>query len=621
MDYTFSKGQSNIVQVVYLVKNSSSLVIKSKIENMLVKPATTKWLRGKPDPNALSSNPEDAMVRVLVEVPAEYKKVSHQVIVSPASTREVAIPRPSIPTRKIETTTESYTAKESSSRLGVIPSAISTREVSVPKSATPTKYKTRTESFSSKKASPAKAVDKVVKKVETKKSSAPSSIQAGTLTAGEIDDFQKWELWTDISKNEFNLYQNKWKIYPNKRILVQVNNTYFPAIGAHVKLLANDSIVWESRTDNTGKAELWLDFFNDSNTNANNNLSLSVSYQNETQTSNEVKIFKEGINVFKFNSICATPENLDVVMLVDATGSMKDEINYLKVELNDVIQRIKKGNPALNMRLGSIFYRDFKQEYLTKISPISEDIDLGIDFIKEQYARDGGDYPEAIDIALEHAIDSLEWSKNALAKIIFIVADAPPHHQANNLERISKYLKLSAKKGIRIVPVTASGIRKDSEFLYRSFALASNGNYVYITDDSGVGKKHLKPSTDKIDVKLLNNLLVKIVKRYTETIHCSNEALSDSNNQNQTIIKSKKIKTDFVKLFPNPNNGNLNLKTNTALDNVFVTDLNGKIIAKLSDNLAVGKHFFRLDYLPNGIYFIKFLVEGKPEMIQFVIQN
>jgi len=44
---------------------------KPNKEGRLIKPSTTRWERGRPDPNCLSENPEDCMVMALVEVPAE----------------------------------------------------------------------------------------------------------------------------------------------------------------------------------------------------------------------------------------------------------------------------------------------------------------------------------------------------------------------------------------------------------------------------------------------------------------------------------------------------------------------------------------------------------------------
>ncbi len=66
--------------------------------------------------------------------------------------------------------------------------------------------------------------------------------------------------------------------------------------------------------------------------------------------------------------------NVDVLFVVDATGSMGDEIEYLKSELSDVTRRVKEENSAVDLRMGAVFYRDEGDEYLTKVSAFSSSI-------------------------------------------------------------------------------------------------------------------------------------------------------------------------------------------------------------------------------------------------------
>ena len=63
-------------------------------------------------------------------------------------------------------------------------------------------------------------------------------IHAGMLTAGEVNDFSKWNLWTDLSANELNRYQRDWKINPSDRYMVQLRSPDgFPVINAKVDLV------------------------------------------------------------------------------------------------------------------------------------------------------------------------------------------------------------------------------------------------------------------------------------------------------------------------------------------------------------------------------------------------
>ncbi|MEL6276352.1 MAG: carboxypeptidase-like regulatory domain-containing protein, partial [Bacteroidota bacterium] len=46
--------------------------------------------------------------------------------------------------------------------------------------------------------------------------------EAGQLTAGEVNDFGKWELWEDVSREDLAAYREVWQILPAHRYAVQL---------------------------------------------------------------------------------------------------------------------------------------------------------------------------------------------------------------------------------------------------------------------------------------------------------------------------------------------------------------------------------------------------------------
>ena len=193
---------------------------------------------------------------------------------------------------------------------------------------------------------------------------------------------------------------------------------------------------------------------------------------------------------------------------------MGDEINYLKVELNDVIERIKRNNTSLEMRFGSVFYRDEGDDYVTRTLNFTTDESSLISFISDQNANGGGDFPEAVHSALDVAISQNSWNDTASSRILFLLLDAPPHYTQEVISNLELNLIKAAEKGIKIIPITASGIDKATEYLMRSFAILTNGTYVFITDDSGVGNDHLEPTIGEFEVEKLNDLMVRLVGEY-----------------------------------------------------------------------------------------------------------
>ncbi len=252
--------------------------------------------------------------------------------------------------------------------------------------------------------------------------------RAGLLTAGEWNDLHNWNRhWVDLlTDGEISAFEKTYQCFPSRRYTVLLTNAEdFPVADAYVKLTTgNGEMLWECRTDNTGKAELWAGFFEQKEY---NNLRAEAWINGKKEDLGLLKPAKDGINRYQIQMECNAPKKVDIVWAVDATGSMGDEIEYLKTELLDVIGRAKGNNPELDFRMGTVFYRDKGDDYITKSSGLSTDISQTVEFIRKQFAGGGGDFPEAVHSALEEAVFSQKWSDNAIARICFLVLDASPH--------------------------------------------------------------------------------------------------------------------------------------------------------------------------------------------------
>ena len=320
---------------------------------------------------------------------------------------------------------------------------------------------------------------------------------------------------------------------------------------------------------------------------------------------------------------CDFPKNVEIAFVVDATGSMQDEIDYLKSELENIIHNIKDTLPALDIRLASVFYRDIGDEYVTKKVDFSSDISRTINFIKANNAGGGGDEPEAVDQALSVTLNNLSWSNNALSRMVFLVLDAPPHNTPIIRDTLKMLIQAYAAKGIRIIPVACSGINKSAEYLMRSFSLLTNGSYVFLTDHSGIGGSHIKPSTDKYDVTLLNSLLKNIIIQNVYTPGCNQIVTTATDTSiviNPAVLKdstellSNELKsglndkaTDqfkYWKYYPNPTTGNVTVEIEGQIGFIYMTDLSGKILERYEVN---SNPKFNLDFskYPTGVYLIK----------------
>ena len=209
---------------------------------------------------------------------------------------------------------------------------------------------------------------------------------------------------------------------------------------------------------------------------------------------------------------------IKLMFVVDVTGSMGDELNYLKTELTDVIHRVALSNEDVRIDLALLFYRDDgddeKFAYYDFLTVTEEaNLEAQLKNLKKHYATGGGDYPEALDEAILMATEK-DWGEENSTKIIFHIFDAPPHTNTVQKERYDKAVKLAAKKGIRVNPVLCSGADLLCEYLARQTAIQTAGYFIYITDHSGIGDTHYDPDIPNAVVEKLNELIIRLINGF-----------------------------------------------------------------------------------------------------------
>ena len=382
-------------------------------------------------------------------------------------------------------------------------------------------------------------------------------------------------MYSHAGINSHKQYIKDWKITPLQRYTVQVvNKNGYPVTNYPVNLTdKKGNTVFQAVTDNTGKAELW------------NGL-----------VGQPADVDQPAFRTIVVDEPCDHSDDVDVVFVFDATGSMGDELRYLQAEMKDVISRASDATGGLNIRTGAVVYRDHGDEYITRISRLTQDIKTTQAFIDKQHANGGGDYPEAVPEALMAALNSSGWDTNARARIAFLILDAPCHQDSATLALLHDQILNAAAQGIRIVPVVCSGLGESGELLLRSIALATNGTSFFLTDDSGIGYPHLKPTTDSLKVEHLNDMLVRTIVEFSLMPPCeaSDVQYPMSNDQ-------------FIEPFlPNPFNEQ-DIAADPSIPHGegihYLVDVSGKLLGVFEGNVPT-------DQLPIGIYFIKTYYDG-----------
>lgn len=174
---------------------------------------------------------------------------------------------------------------------------------------------------------------------------------------------------------------------------------------------------------------------------------------------------------------------LDVVFMIDTTGSMGDEIQVVKDTVREMVAKIASGKPTPQARFGLVLYRDRGDQYVTKMTKLTYEIDELVEAIKAIEAGGGGDYPESLVEALHVAVSKMNWDADEnVEKTLFVICDAPPHLDYDDDFDYEKEIAKALDLGIIVHVIGCSGLAaKDAEFLEKKIAKAAEGTYNPLT--------------------------------------------------------------------------------------------------------------------------------------------
>lgn len=119
---------------------------------------------------------------------------------------------------------------------------------------------------------------------------------------------------------------------------------------------------------------------------------------------------------------------VDLCFVVDTTGSMGGFIQAAKTQLLATMERLT-AESKVNLQVGLVEYRDHPPQdtsFVTRIYPLTHDLNLMQKHINKLQAQGGGDYPEAVYDGVVEAVRKMYWRDRSL-RFILLVGDAPPH--------------------------------------------------------------------------------------------------------------------------------------------------------------------------------------------------
>jgi len=178
---------------------------------------------------------------------------------------------------------------------------------------------------------------------------------------------------------------------------------------------------------------------------------------------------------------------IEVCFVLDTTGSMSGLIEGAKQKIWSIANQIVSAKPTPALKLALIGYRDRGDEYVTKLTDLTDDIDAIYDKLRAFQAGGGGDAPESVNQALHEAVTKINWSQSReVLKIIFLVGDAPPHMDYKEDVKYPEVCQMAVKRDLVINTVQCGASIAETAPIWREIAKLSEGSYSAIEQSGGM---------------------------------------------------------------------------------------------------------------------------------------
>lgn len=345
---------------------------------------------------------------------------------------------------------------------------------------------------------------------ERRPSPTPQAPQA-TVTAGMVDD--------NASFAEYLAFRQRTPVAHRprdvtERTLLEVRDAQGHAVpDAEVAVQSAQGHAMWARTDAAGKVWLHPNAFDPARSPV-----YDVTVRQGGRQAHAVlqRGQKSALEVRLGGSAAAQRAQLDLVFLVDATGSMGDEIGKLKASLRAIANEVAQLPSRPDLCFGLVAYRDKGDQFLLRSHDLTNDLPAFQGALNALQAGGGGDYPEAMNEALNDTVHKLSWRGNGTTRLVFLLADAPPHLDYGGPQYDDDMLA-ALGKGIKVFGVGASGLDKQGEFIQRQIAQYTGGRFVFLTyanahqPASGPGRETVHDVAN-YSVDTLDRLIVRLVR-------------------------------------------------------------------------------------------------------------
>lgn len=342
------------------------------------------------------------------------------------------------------------------------------------------------------------------------------------LSAGVVDDNASFAAYLNYLASYSGPTVEPLPVETRHRIVV-VDENGNPVLGASVLLYDNDrgELVQILRTQANGGAWFWPSTLD---SDLPTSYDVEVIADGEAVYADSFEPVGDTVQMVTVPSVARDALALDILLLLDTTGSMGDELAELKANILSIAQRTIAAPAQPDLRFGMVTYRDIDEAYLTQVVDFSADFAQFETELDAVTAERGGDYPEDLNSGLQAALNEVSWRDDAI-QLIFLVADAPPHLDYGQDAHYAVSALEANKRGIKLYPIASSGLDVQGEYVFRQLAQITGGQFIFLVDDgdtataSGSAETEQSPSNatdftvDQFTVSTLDEIVYQLIER------------------------------------------------------------------------------------------------------------
>jgi len=213
---------------------------------------------------------------------------------------------------------------------------------------------------------------------------------------------------------------------------------------------------------------------------AGRDFSASTSCQNGSVSTRFSLAQSDGVIDLKLavKRVLPATRDVDLAFILDTTGSMSEEIAAVKATIQKVATALAASN--VRLRIGLVEYKDRTDAFVTRVYPMTTDAAKFSRTVAGISATGGGDTPESMNEGLHVGLNGLEWSGNAVARMAFLIADAPPHLDYVSDSDYATDMRDAAHKGIQVFTVAASGMDTLGQVVFRQIAQYTGATNLFV---------------------------------------------------------------------------------------------------------------------------------------------